>query len=155
MNRVPYSELSYDEGDGRYYLNNVPFTGVSFTLFQDGTLASEGGMREGVECGMARAWFQSGLLELEREIECGVLHGRCREWHANGTLAVDEHWEMGICLSRRSWAADGTQMEDWTLQTSDPGYRTLQAKRRSSQANWFTPKMDSAKGNAAPDTGRI
>jgi hypothetical protein len=72
MKRVLYSELLYDEGDGRYYCDGAPFSGISFTLYQDGTLASESGMREGIECGKARAWFQSGSLELEREIECGV-----------------------------------------------------------------------------------
>lgn len=57
MKRVLYSELDYNEGDGRYYFDGAPFSGVSFTLYADGTLEGESGMREGVECGIARVWL--------------------------------------------------------------------------------------------------
>ena len=40
--------------------------------------------------------------------------------------------------------ADGTQLEDWILKPSDPAYKTLQAKRKSNLARWFTCKSEPA-----------
>lgn len=47
MERVPDENLEYAD-NGLYYLNGVPFTGVAYTLYDDGRLESEVEIQNGL-----------------------------------------------------------------------------------------------------------
>jgi antitoxin component YwqK of YwqJK toxin-antitoxin module len=128
MKRVPEDSLDYP-GDGYYYLDDKPFTGVAFSLHEDGSLESETEYKHGLKWGLERHWFAPDKLESEAHMHRGVVHGRERLWHPNGKPKEEGDYEFGIALRRKKWDEDGTLVEDFELKETDSNYDLLQKFR--------------------------
>jgi antitoxin component YwqK of YwqJK toxin-antitoxin module len=128
MKRVPQNSLDYP-GDGYYYLDEEPFTGVAFTLHEDGSLESETEYKHGLKWGLAREWFAPGKLLSEADLQRGVVHGKERVWHPNGKPKEEGDYEFGITLRRKKWDEDGNLEEDFELKETDSNFDLLQKFR--------------------------
>jgi hypothetical protein len=51
MQRVLSSQLEFPGGDGRYYFEDEPFSGVAYVLGRNGSLETESEYREGLSWG--------------------------------------------------------------------------------------------------------
>src|SRR5262245_47083634 len=119
MKRVPEGSLEYP-GNGCYYLDDKPFTGVGFALHPDGWLQVETEYKDGLKWGTQREWFAADKLLTEAELKSGVVHGKQRFWHRNGKLAEEGEYEFGVPLRRKKWDEDGNLVEDFELKETDP-----------------------------------
>jgi len=128
VKRVPYEELDYP-GDGLYYLERAPFTGVAFYLAKDGWVESEADYQRGLLWGVTRVWFGQGILEREAQCAWGAYHGLVREWHPNGRPAVEAKYEYGVRVWGKRWDDCGILVEEFRLQEGDPGFRILKSAR--------------------------
>lgn len=128
MKRVSADQLEYP-GDGLYYLQGSPFTGIAYRLHREGTLRSELEYRDGLRWGMSREWYGPEQPMVEAPYFKGVLHGRAREWHRNGQLAEDGEYEYGIALWEQEWDEDGTLTSEHRLSEAEPDYETLRRYR--------------------------
>lgn len=128
MKRVPQDLLDYP-GDGYYYLDDTPFTGVAFSLFEDGSLKSDTEYRQGLKWGLERHWFRPGNLEYEAEMQRGVLYGKKRSWNSDGKINEEGDYEHGITLRRRKWDEDGNLVENFELKQTDSNFNLLQQFR--------------------------
>lgn len=124
MKRVPNESLDY--ADGHMYLHGDPFTGVGYSLDEEGRLEGEITYREGLKWGLKRGWFDTGALSHESPIFLGVLHGKKREWHRNGQLSEEGDYELGFALRRKRWDEDGKLIEEYELKETDANYKELQ-----------------------------
>jgi antitoxin component YwqK of YwqJK toxin-antitoxin module len=129
MKRVPHSVLDYNEDDGLYYHDGLPFTGVSYTVGGNARLEGEAEYRDGVVWGLARSWHPSGLPASEAHCARGVWDGIRREWNESGRLRLEEAYEKGVCLCRKRWDEQGSLVEDYRLRESDPDFETLKLAR--------------------------
>ncbi|MEU6014597.1 hypothetical protein ABZ826_11220 [Streptomyces sp. NPDC047515] len=123
MDRVPADRVDCKD-DGLHYLDDAPFTGVTFTE-KNGALKSEAAYREGLRWGPTKEWYPSGQPMVDSTFERGALHGRAREWHRNGQLAEDGEYEYGIALWAKQWDENGVLEDDCTLTESDSDHRAL------------------------------
>jgi len=130
MKRVPEDALDYP-GDGHYYLDDEPFTGVAFSLDEDGSLESETVYKDGLKWGLERHWFAPDKLESEAHMYRGVVHGKERLWHPNGKPKEEGDYEFGITLKRKKWDEDGTLVEDFELKETDSNFNLLQQFRET------------------------
>jgi antitoxin component YwqK of YwqJK toxin-antitoxin module len=143
MDRVPHDELLYDEEEGIYEHDGVPFKGISFRLAPGGWLESEQEFREGLPWGMGRTWFAPERLASESSSVGGVWHGVRREWHENGRLALEEMCELGVTLSRKRWNEEGQLIEDYHLQVTDPDYETLlMFRKHNAKRGWTAGQIE-------------
>lgn len=126
MKRVPYDEVDYP-GDGYYYHDGKPLTGVRYTLNDDeGWLEGETEFVEGLPSGLKREFAgPDKRLLYEGEFRGGVLHGRKRRWTDDGTLIEDGEYEYGIPLWEKMWDEDGNLTYAYELKESDGNYAEL------------------------------
>ena len=124
MKRVLARTLEYP-GDGLYYLDGEPFTGVAFSLAKDGQEKSQVEYRQGLLWGSMKEWYEPGVPMVDKYLFKGVLHGRGREWHRNGLLAEDGEYEYGITLWEKIWDKNGNLEKDYQVKESDPDYQRL------------------------------
>jgi antitoxin component YwqK of YwqJK toxin-antitoxin module len=137
MKRVPEDSLDYT-GDGFYYLDERPFTGVGYSVSEDGWLETETEYRDGLEWGLRRQWYAPNKLLAEAELSRGVKHGKERLWHRNGKLKEEGDYELGTTLKRKKWDENGNLEEDFELKETDSNFKLLQQfreieKRRSGE----------------------
>jgi antitoxin component YwqK of YwqJK toxin-antitoxin module len=128
MKRVPEDSLDYP-GDGYYYLDEKLFTGIGFSLNEDGWLEMETEYRAGAQWGMKRRWYAPNELLEEAQMRAGVVHGKERIWHRNGKLEEESDCEFGITLRRKTWDEDGNLVEDFELNETDSNFASLQKMR--------------------------
>src|SRR5215467_12546606 len=128
MKPVPQDSLDYP-GDGYYYLDDEPFTGVAVSLYKDGSVKSEIEYKQGLKWGLERHWFASSKLEAETEMQRGVVHGKERVWYADGQLKEEGEYEHGVTLKRKEWNEKGELVDDYELKETDPDYSLLQRLR--------------------------
>ena len=124
MKRVKASELEYP-GDGFYYLNQIPFTGIAITYSKGNWEKSAISYEEGLRSGPTVEWYQPGQKMIESSYFKGALHGRAQEWHRNGQLAEDGEYEYGITLWEKNWDENGVLKKDYVLKESDQNYQSL------------------------------
>lgn len=129
MQRVPERDLRYDPEEAVYYYGDHPFTGIAYTTYPNGGPMSEAEYRDGVFFGVSRGWWESGKPETEANYAFGALHGPSRSWHANGQLAEDELHEHGILIRSKRWDEQGSLIEEYQLDESDPSYEALLRSR--------------------------
>jgi antitoxin component YwqK of YwqJK toxin-antitoxin module len=138
MKRVPHDSLDYP-GDGYYYLDDEPFTGLGVSHYEDGSLKSEIEFKDGLKSGLERHWFASGKLHSEAEMRRSVVHGKERVWYSSGQLKEEGDYEHGVTLRRKEWDEDGDLVEEYELKETDSDYSLLLQlrdidKRRSGAA---------------------
>lgn len=130
--RVHEEDLEYP-GDGLYYHEGKPFTGVVESLSDEGGVLAKEEFRDGLLSGWKRAWHRPGTLAREAQCEEGGLHGLSREWDEDGHLVAEDHYEDGVRVSGKRWDVGGTLTEEFHLQESDPAFMIVQASRTARQ----------------------
>jgi len=130
--RVPIEALDYRQ-DGYYYLDGKPFTGIGYSLFEDGRVAAEMEYREGLQDGRTREWYATGQMMVDSTLVEGGVHGHAREWHVNGVMAEDGEYDHGVALWTRKWDEQGKLVKEYVLSPTDPRYEAIQ--RRLAQAS--------------------
>ncbi len=130
MKRVLASELEYP-GDGLYYLDGEPFTGIAFNLAKAGWEKSQIEYRQGLLWGHTTEWYSPGLPMVDSNYFRGALHGRAREWHKNGQIAEDGEYEYGIVLWEKEWDEDGNIIKDYKLKESSRQHQALMLRRKT------------------------
>jgi antitoxin component YwqK of YwqJK toxin-antitoxin module len=130
MKRVPNDQIEYP-GDGMYYHEGKPFTGIGYYLSKDGSyVTSEAEFVDGLESGLKRGWHAPGQLRYEGDFRGGVLHGHQHRWYRNGTLMEEGEYEFGIPLWEKEWDENGTLIKDYQLKETDANYALLEKYRR-------------------------
>ncbi|KAJ6041611.1 uncharacterized protein N7446_010508 [Penicillium canescens] len=128
MQRVLADRIGYP-GDGLYYFDGEPFSGVSYTTKGGAWENSEAEIHDGLLWGTTKEWYGPGQLMHEASYFKGVLHGNAREWHKSGQLAEDGDYEYGIALWKKSWDENGQLIEEFTLTQADEDFTVLQRYR--------------------------
>ena len=136
-------ELDYP-GDGLYYKDGQPFTGVFECRLPDGGLEAEEQYKDGLLSGRKRTWHPSGALQLEAECAWGVYHGRVREWYEDGRPAADAEYESGVRVRGTRWDEQGHVAEEFVLSEADPAYRIVIAARAAFETSGGTAEPSAA-----------
>ncbi|KVC97365.1 hypothetical protein WI77_08420 [Burkholderia ubonensis] len=126
---VPVSELIY-KSDGLTYLAAEPFSGIAYSIAENGKREEETSYVDGLRSGLSRAWSDDGQLVEEATYWGDVFHGSARTWYDNGQLEREGEYEYGIALRERSWDEEGHLLSDYTLSKDDGQYKFLEELRR-------------------------
>ena len=112
-NRVDDRELVIDfDRDDIYTHHGEPFTGMSYSLFPNGTLCAEGSLIDGMETGYFRSWYSNGQIK-EDHPPYNIEDRTYREWHKNGRLAVVGRCKFEKTIERKKWDEVGNVSEHW------------------------------------------
>lgn len=125
---VDIEDLEYP-GDGLYYFNGMPFTGLAVTT-DAGRVEAEEHYRDGLLWGMKKVWHRNGQLEREAECAFGVFHGLVRTWFADGKPESESIYEHGVLVLQQRWDEAGNASA-YRLREGDPNYELVKAYRRA------------------------
>jgi antitoxin component YwqK of YwqJK toxin-antitoxin module len=68
-----------------YVVNEqMPYTGVIFSLYANNELNEEKNYKEGKPEGVHKKWYENRQIELEHTYKNNLLNGVCKDWHENG-----------------------------------------------------------------------
>lgn len=128
MKSVPFDDLVYED-DCTYTHEGVPFTGVAYDLFSDGSRRSEAEFISGHQEGLAKEWYANGQLRFERTYMGDGLHGVSQEWYPSGHIKEASTCEFGIVIESKQWNEAGEVSKEFRLQPSNPTFDVLMKKR--------------------------
>jgi antitoxin component YwqK of YwqJK toxin-antitoxin module len=131
MIRVDHDELEPTDDHLSLTYKDKPFTGIGYECDDNGNLISEICYKEGQKDGVTKEWFVNGKISLEENYRNNTLHGSCRKWYEIGVLESEEIYELGICVRRKVWSEDGTEIENYLIDENSPQFDTLQKLRQS------------------------
>lgn len=104
---VPMSEVIYR--DGRAFLQNEPFTGVTCSYFPSGSLHTLTTYEAGYKQGLWEIYYNDGKKEKYGFTRNGKDDGIYREYYPNGQLKYEYRYDLGKKVGIwRSWYEDGT-----------------------------------------------
>jgi len=126
--RVPNDSIDYND-DAVYCLDDKPFTGIGFALYDGGWLESECGYLHGQKSGIERSWFSPDQLEYEAALSWGVIHGKERRWYQNGQLEEETDVDRAIVLRRTQWDRDGNVVETYVIDEAGNDHKSLEQLR--------------------------
>ena len=109
--RLEYKDgLSYMKvASEEHIIGYVSFTGIGFSLFNDGVTVSEeitfvNGIKEGLE----KEWFKNGKLRYEGNMKNNKEDGVSRYYHENGTLSWEVNYKNGVIEGlEKEWFENG------------------------------------------------
>jgi antitoxin component YwqK of YwqJK toxin-antitoxin module len=127
--RIAEDLIEWD-GDIRLY-NGQPFTGVGFSLNQNGQLELERHYKDGFEEGLCREWYSNGQLELEYFAIRGLANGRLTKWHKHGQVKSIDLCEHGIVTKYEEWDESGTSIKKGELDKKSVLYSELERRRKN------------------------
>ena len=132
---VNWDELDFREGIWYLKDSDAPYTGKSFTLwengqkkgklnFKDGKLDGrqvswhengqkkyEGNYKDGKKDGPATAWYSSGEKQEEGNYKDGEMEGLHVRWHKNGQKAREANYKDGKIISAKEWNDKGEPLD--------------------------------------------
>jgi antitoxin component YwqK of YwqJK toxin-antitoxin module len=108
--RVPYDAVEFD--DQRALLNGVPFSGILYADYSDGTPEAVYQYVEGLPAGLQRRWHSNGQTQAEWEAIRGRGSAWSREWHPNGSLKCERINEDGRPVIVREWSEEGDLLSE-------------------------------------------
>lgn len=129
---VPYAELNLRASEGRFYHNNVLFSGEAvkthpsgakaasihffegryhgkYTLFfPHGQKSFESEYDEGNQDGITKSWWATGILRSQNTYKKGVPHGEQLQWYRSGAkfkkISLINGQEVGL---QQAWRENG------------------------------------------------
>ncbi|MBL3666419.1 hypothetical protein JL475_10525 [Streptomyces sp. M2CJ-2] len=109
------AEVDMDETQRLLY-RGEPFTG-EVTESLGGKLVSLDAYVGGIQNGPSREWHKDGTLRSEGTVREGLPRGEFKEWHPNGTLAARKVFDDdGLTLREEyRWDEDGRPTRSWRL----------------------------------------
>jgi hypothetical protein len=116
------------EGDlERYYLNGVPYTGISVIKHETGQKRFQANYKDGLLHGLWASWHSNGQRKEEKTYQQGLLHGLAITWYSSGKNKMREvpykdgelhgvvtHWHKNGHKSLQENYKDGVQYGTWT-----------------------------------------
>ncbi|WP_405804588.1 toxin-antitoxin system YwqK family antitoxin [Streptomyces sp. NBC_01187] len=94
------------------YHDGAAFTGVNYTVSEEGRLLDETSYWWGAQDGPDLEWWPSGLIRAEGVRRHGVAVGWWREWYEDGWPAEESLLAEEVQVRRR-WSADGELVMDF------------------------------------------
>ena len=111
---VDYNSLTEQNGIYSKINSNTPFTGLLYSLYDNGKLFLEGEMADG-KWNWSISYYRSGQKQFEDHYENGVQHGTQLWWYENGQLKSSQSYEDGILDGPFiAWWPDGKIMSEYT-----------------------------------------
>ncbi|WP_432138705.1 toxin-antitoxin system YwqK family antitoxin [Streptomyces sp. bgisy154] len=106
-------DATMDDGELLYYQGSL-FTGEAVE-YQRGALVSLITYKDGIEDGPVREWYTDGTLRSEGAMRNGFPVGEFRRWHPNGRLAARTVMSANGLhqLARFEWDEDGNLTKEW------------------------------------------
>ncbi|MGW2701522.1 toxin-antitoxin system YwqK family antitoxin [Streptomyces sp. NPDC001340] len=108
-------EVDMDEAQRLLY-RGKPFTGEVTEHFTS-RLVSLDVYADGVQDGPSREWYKDGTLRSEGTVRNGLPRGEFKEWHPNGALASRQVFDDdGLTLrEEHEWDEHGRPTRSWRL----------------------------------------
>lgn len=95
QDRVSANHSSISRTEGVILLDELPFTGVLYDLYPNGSQKFEQEFSEGKKHGMETLWYPNSNLRSMSEFSHGILNGSQREWYQDGTPAREMQFVDG------------------------------------------------------------
>jgi antitoxin component YwqK of YwqJK toxin-antitoxin module len=99
--------------NGMTLLNNKPFSGWQYSLYENGDTSSLTPFLDGRESGIAKEWCANKLLKESRLYDNGKKTGEHKGWWENGQLKFVHHYVNDLSEgSQKEWYPDGTRYKE-------------------------------------------
>jgi antitoxin component YwqK of YwqJK toxin-antitoxin module len=99
---------NFQTKQGLTFLNQQPFSGWQYALYENGDTALLVPFYNGKESGVAKQWYPNTILKERREYEMGKKTGEHKGWWENGQLKFDYHFNNDLYDGTvKEWYADG------------------------------------------------
>ena len=114
---VNWEELD-DRGeypDSLFYLkgSNTPYTGKSFTLYDNGQKEMELNYEEGKPDGPVTVWHKNGKKAMKGNTNNGKVNGLTIRWHENGQKQRQANYKGGEKISEKWWDTKGKPVDSY------------------------------------------
>jgi len=110
-----------DAQDHFYSYHGQPFTGILYSMHDDGRRSIEVEYVDGLPSGVWKQWFSSGTLKCVSHCRSGIKHGLHEEWYDGGKLKLRATYEYGIQLELTEWDNAGRKIRAFQLGPDSPG----------------------------------
>jgi antitoxin component YwqK of YwqJK toxin-antitoxin module len=116
-NGIQFDEL-YNENESDRILNGPeeeggsPFTGLTYELNDNGSLAYYCFYKNGLEYGDYVEFYDNGNLESRQYMKYGSINGKEKKWDIDGNLIFLGESAFGIKLSFKKWDSEGSLIEE-------------------------------------------
>ena len=101
-------DLILNQIEGKWYYNDVPYSGYSLRYYPNDTLAERLGYVNGKREGIARKWSENGVLRIESYYKTNRLDSIYKSWWENGMLSAETNYVNGVKQGEeREWYATG------------------------------------------------
>jgi len=110
QDRVPVDSLKVSIENNCFFslYNGIPFTGIGYSVYENGKLSGEVNLKDGKFDGLLEEWYENGQLKREIKYKEGKNDGLRKEWYENGQLdriiKYKEGKKVGIY---RGWYENG------------------------------------------------
>ena len=110
---VNQDELERREGIMYLKGSDTPYTGKSFTLWQNGQKQFERNYKDGKQDGLQTRWYENGKKKGEANAKDGEPHGLVLQWHENGQKKFEGNFKDGKVVegSRKFWNSKGEPVD--------------------------------------------
>jgi len=119
-----------DDAHADTTLDGRLFSGVAYERDAEGHLICLCGYVDGKMHGAFRVWTASGTIASEYYHSVDGLHGPYREWDASGRLRLDAYYEHGYHTRRKTFAEDGSVLEDEPFDPESPNAARIVRERK-------------------------
>ena len=114
---VNWEELE-DRGeypDSLFYLkgSNTPYTGKSFTLYDNGQKEMALNYEEGKPDGPLTVWHENGKKMIKGNTNNGKANGLQIRWHENGQKQRQANYKDGEKISEKWWNSKGEPVDSY------------------------------------------
>jgi antitoxin component YwqK of YwqJK toxin-antitoxin module len=87
------SEIKFDKG--LFYYNNIPFTGIGITMWNEKQIKSETSFKNGKIDGIVKQFHEKGKLQVQSFWKEGKGNGELKEYYENGQLLTEGVFKDG------------------------------------------------------------
>jgi antitoxin component YwqK of YwqJK toxin-antitoxin module len=162
----------YRNREGVLFNDSIPFSGFTFSLYDDGQLKARKSYLDGRLEGVSETYFPSGLVQTIRSYHGGEKHGLHKgffengqseflydiengfnqgthfTWYSNGDTASIHNYKDGHELGvQKMWRQDGKMKANYVVRENGRRYGLLGVKRCA--------KIDSETGDIDPYKGNM
>ena len=106
-----YNSNNLNEIDGVFYTKdmNEPYSGIVFSLYENGNKESEWTLKNGKLDGLYTLWYKSGRKWLQNTYKDGKLDGLSIYWDRKELLDTKRTYKNGELISQKCWDEDGNE----------------------------------------------
>ena len=80
---------------GIIYFENVPFSGIVNSQYQDGTPQAKQSYKSGKRNGQYSEWYPTGQIRYSKNFKNGLQEGEQKEWYRDGILSRVMKFQAG------------------------------------------------------------